>query len=53
MLLDHCPEGVYVPVMDRNTNPTAHDEMMRLLDLCTRPGKENARPSRELTPNAK
>ena len=32
----------YVPVLERNHNPTAHDEMMRLLDECARLGKENA-----------
>ena len=34
--------GGYVPVMERNHNPTAHDEMMRMLDECARLGKENA-----------
>ena len=28
--------------MERNHNPTAHDEMMRMLDECARLGKENA-----------
>lgn len=34
--------GAYVPAMERNHNPTAHDEMMRMLDECARLGKENA-----------
>lgn len=34
--------GGYVPMMERNHNPTAHDEMMRLMDECARLGKENA-----------
>jgi hypothetical protein len=34
--------GGYVPAMERNHNPTAQEEMMRLLDECARLGKENA-----------
>lgn len=50
--IGHCPttntlavrykHGGYVSVMERNHNPTAHDEMMRMLDECARLGKENA-----------
>lgn len=41
--------GGYVPALERNNNPTAHDEMMRLLDECARLGKENAALRKGLT----
>lgn len=34
--------AAYVPVMERNHNPTAQDEMARLLDECAKLGRENA-----------
>jgi len=33
--------GGYVPVMERNHNPTAQEEMERLMDLCADLGQEN------------
>jgi hypothetical protein len=38
---DHGSANRYVPVLERHHDPTAHDEMLRLLDLCASLGREN------------